>query len=237
MSIIKCPVCGNAYDESHLNCPSCHSQRPTQVLGNQDKTVSIGFNPGMSASPSPMFQQPSGLTQSVGIPAGSNGGWSNFSHSGDVTIPISRGENNPTVTVASSTSNTVAYYPPEMGYSTDPVVGWLVCTNGKAKGKEYRLTAGHNSVGRTKENNVVLSNESTVSKTKHADITYEPRQNVFYALPGDSKSLFYVNDEAVLQIKVLKKNDRITVGNVELMLIPCCDEGFTWEAKSAEENN
>lgn len=237
MSIITCRYCGNTYDESLLNCPHCHRQRPTQVLGSLDKTVSIGFNSGTDVPPSPMFQQPSGLTQSVGIPAGFNSGWSNFSHSGDVTIPISQGTDTSTVTLPSSTSNTVAYYPPEMGYSTDPVVGWLVCTKGKAKGKEYRLTAGHNSVGRTKENNVVLSSENTVSKSKHADITYEPHQNVFFALPGESKSLFYINDEAVLQLKILKKNDRITIGNVELMLIPCCDEGFTWETKDTEKDD
>lgn len=119
-----------------------------------------------------------------------------------------------------------------IGYYSDsginPVVGWLVCTAGKNRGKEYRLVVGSNFIGRNKENNVALTGETSVSRSKHAVVVYEPKQNVFIALPGEAAELSYVNDEVVLNAKPLKKNDRIKVGNVELMLIPCCDESFSW---------
>lgn len=119
-----------------------------------------------------------------------------------------------------------------IGYYSDsginPVVGWLVCTAGKNRGKEYRLVVGSNFIGRNKENNIALTGETSVSRSKHAVVVYEPKQNVFIALPGEATELSYVNDEVVLNAKPLKKNDRIKVGNVELMLIPCCDESFSW---------
>lgn len=110
-----------------------------------------------------------------------------------------------------------------------PVVGWLVCTAGKNRGKEYRLCAGSNFIGRNKENSVALTGENSVSRLKHVVVVYEPIQNVFMARPGEATELAYVNEEVVLGAMPLKKNDRIKVGSVELMLIPCCDECFSWD--------
>ena len=110
----------------------------------------------------------------------------------------------------------------------NPVVGWLVCTAGKNRGKEYRLAVGRNFIGRNKENSVVLAGENSVSRSKHAVVVYEPNQNIFLAQPGEATELSYVNGEVVLGAKQLKKNDRIKVGDVEIMLIPCCDECFSW---------
>lgn len=109
-----------------------------------------------------------------------------------------------------------------------PVVGWLVCTEGSHKGEDFRLTVGKNSVGRGPDMDVALTGEATVSRDKHAIIVYEPQQNVFLAIPGDAKELFYLNGDVVLSAQKIVKGDRIKVGQVELMFIPCCDEGFTW---------
>ena len=57
---------------------------------------------------------------------------------------------------------------------------------------------------------------------------HEPRQNIFIAQPGDSRELFYVNNNVVLSPVQLKKNDVLQVGEVYLMLIPCCDSEFNW---------
>ena len=75
---------------------------------------------------------------------------------------------------------------------------------------------------------VALTGEATVSRDKHAIIVYEPQQNMFLAIPGDAKELFYLNGDVVLSAQKIVKGDRIKVGQVELMFIPCCDEGFTW---------
>lgn len=109
-----------------------------------------------------------------------------------------------------------------------PVVGWLVCTAGTHKGEDFRLTVGKNSIGRGADMDVSLSGENTVSRDKHAIVVYEPVQNIFLALPGDAKELFYLNGDVVLSAQRLKRGDRIGIGQVELMFIPCCGEDFTW---------
>lgn len=110
-----------------------------------------------------------------------------------------------------------------------PVVGWLVCVKGKALGQDFRLKSGRNFIGRGSDMDVALTGESTVSRDRHAIIIHEPRKNMFIVQPGESRELFYVNGEVVLSSVEVKKNDILQVGDVQLMLIPCCDEKFRWE--------
>lgn len=81
---------------------------------------------------------------------------------------------------------------------------------------------------------VALAGENTVSRERHATIIHEPRQNIFIAQPGESRELFYVNGNVVLSPVQLKKNDILQIGEVCLMLIPCCDDVFNWDK---EEND
>ncbi len=76
---------------------------------------------------------------------------------------------------------------------------------------------------------VCLSGENTVSRGKHAVVVYEPEENIFLTTPGDVKELSYLNGRVVLAPQVLKRGDRIRLGEVELMFIPCCGEDFTWK--------
>ena len=110
-----------------------------------------------------------------------------------------------------------------------PVVGWLVCTAGTHIGEDFRLTAGNNTIGRSGTMDVCLSGENTVSRGKHAVVVYEPEENIFLTTPGDVKELSYLNGRVVLAPQVLKRGDRIRLGEVELMFIPCCGEDFTWK--------
>lgn len=110
-----------------------------------------------------------------------------------------------------------------------PTVGWLVCTKGRFYGQDFRLKSGRNFIGRNAGMDVCLAGENTVSRERHATIIHEPRQNIFIAQPGDSRELFYVNDKVVLSPVQLKKNDLLQLGEVVLMLIPCCDSEFNWK--------
>lgn len=110
-----------------------------------------------------------------------------------------------------------------------PTVGWLICTKGKFYGQDFRLKSGRNFIGRGSNMDVCLSGETTVSRDRHATIIHEPRQNIFIAQPGESRELFYVNGEVVLSPVQLKKNDIMQIGEVQLMLIPCCDAAFNWK--------
>lgn len=110
----------------------------------------------------------------------------------------------------------------------EPVVGWLVCTKGKNMGDSFILKAGKNYIGRDASMDVVLKGEGTVSRIRHAILVFEPKENIFLAQPGESRELFYLNDKVVLTPAVMKKNDKLSIGDTELMLIPCCDEAFKW---------
>ena len=115
------------------------------------------------------------------------------------------------------------------GKSVDPVVGWLVCTVGTHKGEDFRLKAGRNFIGRNQQMvDIALTGEKTVSRETHAIVAFEPKQSIFLAQPGSGSELFYVNDSVVLSTVQLHRNDRLQIGEVELMLIPCCDENFHW---------
>lgn len=110
-----------------------------------------------------------------------------------------------------------------------PTVGWLVCTKGKFYGQDFRLKSGRNFIGRGAGMDISLPGENTVSRERHATIIHEPRQNIFIAQPGESRELFYVNGNVVLSPVQLKKNDMMQIGEVQLMLVPCCDEVFRWD--------
>lgn len=116
-----------------------------------------------------------------------------------------------------------------------PTVGWLICVKGRMKGKDFSLKTGCNFIGRDWDMDICLADEKSVSRKRHAAIIYEPRQNVFIVKPGDSRELFYLKDEVVLEPRRMEKNDIIQVGNVSLMLIPCCDDKFTWTVQDNEE--
>lgn len=109
-----------------------------------------------------------------------------------------------------------------------PVVGWLVCTEGKHKGQSFNLYHGKNFIGRNSDMDVWLKNDPSVSRNRHAIIIYEPRERVFFAQPGESHELFYVNDSVVLSTTQLKDRDKISVGETTLVFVPFCNSDFSW---------
>lgn len=110
----------------------------------------------------------------------------------------------------------------------DPCVGWLVCIEGNQVGQDFKLKSGNNSIGRDKSMDICLKGEE-VSRIKHAIITYDPKNNIFLALPGESHGLSYVNDNIVVSATVLKRGDRIEIGGNILIFVPLCDENFQWK--------
>lgn len=131
----------------------------------------------------------------------------------------------------SDDSVTVSYYSQKISTPVlrEPVVGWLVCTSGKYFGQSFQLKSGRNFIGRSPQMDVCLEGENSVSRERHAIILYEPRERMFIAQAGDSRELFYINDEVVLDNTVLKPYDVISVGKVDMRIIPCCTKEFAWE--------
>ena len=122
---------------------------------------------------------------------------------------------------------TVSFYRNTFG--TEPVVGWLTCIEGLHYGKSFNLRSGKSFIGRAPGNDVVLADDFSVSREKHAVVIYDPKAKRFLVQPGSSRELFYVNDEILLNNQFLEAYDVLTIGDEKLLFIPMCGERFCWE--------
>ena len=124
------------------------------------------------------------------------------------------------------TNVTIGYFG---AVKTEPAVGWLVSIKGSNFGTDFRLKAGRNFIGRNPDMDVALTEDSSISRDKHAIILYEPKANIFLVQPGEAKELFYLNDKVVLTATEIKAYDVISLGDTQLLFIPCCSEKFHWD--------
>ena len=118
----------------------------------------------------------------------------------------------------------------------EPVVGWLVCIEGNYLGESFQLKTGRNFIGRARTMDVVLATDNSVSRERHAIILYEPKRREFIAQAGESRELFYLNDDVVLNAQRMQAYDVLTVGKTKLMFFPCCGERFGWDDYIKEED-
>lgn len=125
---------------------------------------------------------------------------------------------------------TVSYYGGSIGI--EPVVGWLVCVEGEMLGKAYELKNGKNFIGRASNMDVVLAGDQNVSRERHAVVVYEPKGRVFIAQPGESRELFYMNDQVVLMNVQMHDRDILSIGKTKLMFVPLCGPDFSWDELS-----
>lgn len=109
-----------------------------------------------------------------------------------------------------------------------PVAGWLVCMNGTEQGKDFRLHAGKNFVGRSASMDVLLVDDKTIARDKHCSVIYDPKGNEFY-LCGEGGNLVYLNGEILDSSVRLQEGDLVTIGKTELIFVPFCREGRKWE--------
>ena len=110
----------------------------------------------------------------------------------------------------------------------DPAVGFLVCIAGPNRGRDYKLIAGRNFIGRAAAMDVALTDDDTVSRESHALVTYDVKHNKFSLSPGQGRGITYCNDEQVELVQPLKAYDIIEVGKSQLLFLPLCGENFQW---------
>jgi hypothetical protein len=110
----------------------------------------------------------------------------------------------------------------------DPVVGWLVCTKGANRGRDYRIRSGWNSIGRDPAMQICIASDDTISREDHAKLFFDSKTAAFHITAGDGRSGVYVNGSAVLQPLALKQMDEIEVGNTTLVFVPLCGGNFAW---------
>ncbi len=212
MQMKQCPS-GHFFDQStHAQCPYCNASSADIA-----KTVPVG-----SAAQSSPVSPP--------MPMGS---------SGDIgsTVPVSRpGAGSVGVefgkTVANASPNsmdyerTVAIIKKEMGI--DPVVGWLVCVEGKEKGRDYRMHSDNNFIGRGEKMDICVRGDDTISRENHAIISYDTRDKVYYLSPGEGRSIVRLNEKALFSTASLAAYDKIELGNTKFVFIPLCGGEFAW---------
>lgn len=209
MKLTRCAN-GHFYDEEkYSSCPHCGvgARNDATTVGiNRNDAVTVSATELTEDLETSMFVTPG--VQSVGqVVQQAVAGVSNVGEDDDV--------------------RTIGYYQRTMGI--EPVVGWLVATEGSHKGEDFRLKSGRNFVGRSASMDIVLSRDNSVAREKHAIIVFDPKTVTFLAQAGDSAELFYINDKVVLTVEELKPFDAITVGETKLAFVPFCGESFSWK--------
>ena len=109
----------------------------------------------------------------------------------------------------------------------DPVVGWLVCTAGPDRGRDYRIRSERNFLGRGEEMDIAIRGDNTISRENHASITFNPRNGEFRLHSGIGRGLVYLNDEQVDGVSPIKHGDRIDLGETKLMFVPLVGDTFS----------
>jgi hypothetical protein len=114
------------------------------------------------------------------------------------------------------------------GAEIDPVVGWLVCIHGTEKGKDYRIRSENNTIGRSRDMYICISGDDSISRERHAVITFDPQTNFFYLRPGEGRGLAYLNGKALFETAQLHAYDEILLGKTKLLFVPLCGDRFKW---------
>jgi len=108
----------------------------------------------------------------------------------------------------------------------DPVTGWLVCVKGPEKGRDYRLHAGRNFLGRAPQMDISIADDQQISREHHCSVVFEPKGRMFLLVPGSS--ITYLNGKQVSEAEALKSGDSIDAGASEFIFIPFCGEEREW---------
>jgi hypothetical protein len=108
----------------------------------------------------------------------------------------------------------------------DPVVGWLVCVEGREKGRDFRLRAGRNEIGRALRSDVALVDDERVSRHNHCSIIFEPRRCTFHLVYGDGEC--FINGKPLGESAALREGERMEIGGSAFVFVPFCKEGRTW---------
>ncbi len=198
MEMRKCEN-GHYYDASINNtCPYCNNMGGYSPSFDTGKTLPVGAM-GVDTGKTLPVQPESGSTLPL-----------------DFT-PIGNESNE---------GKTVAVIKETMGI--DPVVGWLVCISGSEKGKDYRIHADNNFIGRNPKMDICIEGDDTISRENHAVISYDTVDGIYYFSPGDGRSIVRYNGKAIFQTTELQSHDHIIIGKTELVFVPFCNDKFSW---------
>lgn len=111
----------------------------------------------------------------------------------------------------------------------EPVVGWFVCIEGPEKGKDYRILAKNNTIGRSEKMDICIKSDTTISRENHARLGFDEKHNVFHIIPAESTNNIYLKDEPIYVPTKLEAYDVLELGETKLLFVPLCTEKFNWK--------
>ncbi len=119
----------------------------------------------------------------------------------------------------------------------DLPVGCLLVTSGPGTGRVCPVGVGHNTIGRGKDNRVVLDfGDSTISSNRALSLFYEPKRNQFFVAPGEGSNLAYLGkgERAVMEVTEINGGEEILLGKTTLKFFPFCDSAWVWPCLKSE---
>lgn len=108
------------------------------------------------------------------------------------------------------------------------VCGWLVCLDGSARGRDFAIRSGRNTVGYDRINDICLPRPGNVAFGSQAILIYDEPNRRFVLQTRSSDSKISVNALPLVTPTELAAYDRITIDGAELLFIPLCSDRFSW---------
>lgn len=118
-------------------------------------------------------------------------------------------------------------------------VGWIVVASGPGRGNAFALFNGVSQIGRGEDQALRLDfGDSSISRSNHAAIAYDPEQKGFYLGHGGKANLVRLNGRPVLSTEPLESGALIRIGETTLRFVALCGADFEWDnAQEGEGNN
>ena len=117
-------------------------------------------------------------------------------------------------------------------YNIIPLAGWLVCTSGKDKGKDFPVNTEKTMIGRSSSGmyTVDLTEDRICLNSAVASIAYvrDSRSFMISPVPGSNLPLFLNTVDIHFPI-TLNDNDRINIGKTTLVFVSFCNINFDWD--------
>jgi hypothetical protein len=110
------------------------------------------------------------------------------------------------------------------------VVGWLVVTSANGRGVSYPVRLGRNKLGRGEANAIsVRLGDSTISSDGHLTIAADPRSKRFYAIPGESTNLAYLNETPLLEAREITDKCVLQAGDTVFVFVQFAGNYVDWD--------
>lgn len=207
---------GHYYDgDKYQSCPHCQEERPSlrarhilRKKTSQDHTVSIHQQrEDLVTMLLPSDQEKRGSGQQPAIE-----------------------EDPPTMLLSSTPQNSAVEKQVRAAAGESSLtVGWFVCIKGKNLGASFAVLSGRNYIRYTADRGIAVWKDNGENKGQHAAVSFVPRYQKYIMERGETRDLFFLNEELVLGPVELKKYDILSLRDTSLLFVPLCGEGFSWD--------